>query len=184
MTDEARDDSSSTRVRRHKRGLLFLFVGAGLLGALIVVPAAVAGGRMMGSFAGGHCWGGDEELTQEVVRDRMGFAADRVLGRIDATDEQVAQVDTLLDELAPVLMQQRLEGQDLHEELAAALTADEVDADELERLRLGMLAHVDEASSLATDVLVSLSGILTVEQRAELLELGRRFHGGPPHGPR
>ena len=184
MTDEGRTDRRHTPDPRRRRGLLFLFVAAGLLGALIVVPAAMAGGRMMAGFGPGHCWRGGEEPTQETVRDHMGLAADRLLGRVDATDDQVAQVDVLLDELVPVMFEQRLEGKDMHEELEAALTAEEVDAEELERLRLQMLAHIDEASALATDALVSLSDILTAEQRTELLEIGRRFHGGAHHGPR
>lgn len=178
MTDDTRSDATCTHPHRRKHGLLFLFLAAGLLGALIVVPAAVAGGRAMGHFAGGPCWRGDGELTQEDVRDHMGFAADRMLRRVDTTDEQTAQVDALLDGLAPALLEQRLADQDLHEEIAAALTAEQVDAGELERLRAELMVHVNDGSTLVTDALVTLADILTPEQRAELLEIGRRMHGG------
>lgn len=176
-TDTA-DTKTTTRDRRRKRGLIFGFIAAALLGALVLVPAAIAGGRAMGHFGPGHCWKGDGEISQEVVRDRMGFAADRALSRVDATDEQVAQVDAVLDGLAPALFEQGQEGRDLHEELAAALTAQEVDEEELERLRLEFLAHLDEGSAIVHSALVDVADILTPEQRVELLEIGRKLHGG------
>ncbi len=170
-------DESTTPSPRRRRGFLYFLAGAGLMAALLVVPAAIAGGRAMGHFGAPPCFRGDGELTEDVIRDRMGFVVDRALSRVDATDDQVAQVDAVLDGLAPTVFAHRLEGLDLHEELAAALTAEQVDEQELERLRAEFVAHVDEGSALFTAALADTADILTPEQRAELLEIGRRMHG-------
>jgi periplasmic protein CpxP/Spy len=178
---DSNDNARCTRrhARRRRGGLLALFLVAGVLGALLIVPAAIAGGRMAAGM--GHCgprgWHGDAEVTEEGVRDHLGFAADRMLSRVDATDDQRDQVDAILDDLAPALLAQKLDGEGLHEQLKTALTAEVVDAEALEGLRVDGLAHADETSALVLDSVVAIGQVLTPEQRGELVELAERFHG-------
>lgn len=186
MTETQTTTSQSNRTSRlHRRHGPVLVLGIlGILGAFLVVPAAIAAGRAMGGGCGMHGmlgmhgprWGG--EPTAEGIREHMGFVADRVLLRTGASDDQVGQVDAILDDLAPALLEQRLAGRDLHRQVAAALAAEQVDEAELERLRKEMLAHIDEASQIVVPALADLASVLTAGQRGELAEIGRCLHGG------
>jgi len=180
--DSPSSDPKSSRRRR--RGLIGFFALAGLAGALLVVPVAMAGARGFTNHGFGHCARGDAPLTETSVRERMAFGAARVLGHLDATDEQRAEVDAILDELAPQVVLRRAEGAELHSELQAVLAAEEIDADALEALRVEFLVHVDETSAGALGVLVELADVLTAEQRATMIDRASKLGFGPgAHGP-
>ena len=146
-----------------------------LLAAVVTVPLAMAAGPKAAFGHHGCHRGGD--VTEEAMRDRMDLGATFVLGKIDATAEQRAEVDVILDELAPELFAMRAEGAELRGALHDAIGGETIDAEQLEQLRQQGLEHADEASRLVLGAVVELAEVLTPEQRAELIEKAEAFHG-------
>lgn len=147
--------------------------------ALLALPYAVAGtARGVANQAGwGHCdRGASADLTEASVRERMSLGATFVLSRVDATDEQTAAIDAILDELAPEAFALKVDGTELRTEIKDALIEGDVDPVALEAFRLEGLAHADEASKLMVEAFVQLAEVLTPEQRAELAAEATRMH--------
>ncbi len=154
---------------------IFSIVGLSLV-ALIAVPlVAVASG--VGPKGFGHCHRGGEPTTEAELRDRMDRGATFVLNRTsDVTDEQRAEIDAILDAVAPEAWALKSEGKDLREAVREAVTGETIDADALEAFRAEGLEHADEASKLLVETFVEIAEVLTPEQRAELAEQAQKFH--------
>lgn len=167
MSDFDNNNSSAgaqTPRKPGRRKLVIGLVGA-LLATLLIVPFAMAGKR----------WG-SRDLSPEQIRDRVDRVSDRVLSKLDASDEQRTEVDTLVDQLLPGMIGFKAEGRALKAKFRTALTADTIDAQELENLRQEGLALADRASAKALGAVISLAEILTPEQRAELQALLQEKH--------
>jgi Spy/CpxP family protein refolding chaperone len=134
--------------------------GLALLGAAAATAAARVGGGMP------FCHGDKEDH-----RAHMEFVANRMLNKVDATDEQKEEIDAILDEAFETVDEKRAEHEAKHEELKAILTAETIDREALEELRGEALAHFDEGSAMFLDVIVEVSEVLTVEQREQLAEM-------------
>lgn len=142
-----------------------------LLAGLVTVPFAVA--------AAGHGWQGschDAPRSAEELRAHMDKGADRLLGHVDATDDQRAQVDVVLDGLAPKLFDLKAEKDALHEDAVAVLGAPTVDRAALEEVRQDGLALADTASKELVDAIAQVAAILAPDQRTQLLEDAERWH--------
>jgi len=142
-----------------------------LLAALAVVGL---GALALPAFAGagGHSWGKSchrGEVTAESANARVAFAVERLSSRIDATDEQTAAIEAAVEDVPAQFLEHRATAKELRAEFQAALSAKEVDAAEIERLRASMLAEADAGSRLMADVIVELADVLTPEQREQLL---------------
>lgn len=156
---------------RHRRGWrAFRFLA--FVGLLVGVPLAVANAA---GFGGGHC---DKAsvTSSEALRERMDRPTSWLLHKVDATDEQAARVDAVLDETAPALFALKDEQVALKDRLHTALAAPAVDAAEVERIRQDGLGLAEEASGVLVDALVDIANVLDAEQRAELLKLADRKH--------
>lgn len=103
---------------------------------------------------------------------------ERVLEEIEATPEQEDKIFAIIDatraEVRPVMRDFR----DTREDLAEILGAATVDPAAIEKLRAERVAALDGASRTVTSAMVEVAGVLTAEQRAELLKLLEE------HGPR
>ena len=62
--------------------------------------------------------------------------------------------------------------------MVAELAKPQIDRAAIERLRQDGLALADEASKIAIDGVADVGDVLTPEQRKDLIDLGRRLHGG------
>ncbi len=163
------------RVHMATRRTLVL-AAAGL--ALLTAPFAIAGAGMRGMHHG-------PPATAEEAVERATTAVDFMLYRLDATPEQRAAIEAIVEDAVPGIHGLHEEGDDLRERFHEALKSGSSRA-ELEKLRLEGLELVDEGSALALDNLVLARDVLTPEQRAELEQLhdehGPRHHmGGPGH---
>jgi len=160
---------------RRRGGFFRRIFGATLfLGFLVGVPLAVAHAAGVGGCGPFHH---DAPKSAEELREHMGKGAGYMLDKVDATDAQTAQVDAVLDRVAPQLWDLKDDHDALRQDFRAALTAPEVNADEVETLRKEGLALADEASKIAVGGIVDVARALTPEQRTELADAAAKFHG-------
>jgi hypothetical protein len=136
-------------------------LGWGLGAILVVATAATACGR-------GH-WRSHAELSDAELRERIEDGVEHVLGRVDATDEQVADVTQILATALPDLRAMREERKALVQKLQIALRKQDVNHAELEALRLEAMGLVDRASARGTRALADVAAELDATQRAELI---------------
>lgn len=148
----------SSRRRRHGRTLL---IGAAVLGLAGAGLAWAAVQRPLASLR--HFGGGAMKLHAE-------FMVDRALKQVDATDEQRREVEAIVGRLFERHKARRAEHQGMHDELAAALTAEKVDRARLESLRARHLAQAEACSREIAAAVADAADVLTVEQRRALLE--------------
>lgn len=147
---------------------------AGVVTAVIVLGGAgyMATASPHGGFCrigGGH-WGHHSEWTEEDMKDHSEFFVKRFAKKIDATDEQKAAIQKTVDEAIPRMLELRAKKKEVHKNLHAALSAEKVDKAKLEQARKDGVKLADEMSKIVLDSTVSLSDILTAEQRKELVE--------------
>ena len=169
-SEDVRSQEGTGRSRKFWVGLvLTVLVGSVLAGGAIVSTQAAGwphAGRHRGHF--GH----DPELT----RERAEFAASWVLSRIDASDEQQEQVKAILgrsvDELASLAEQHRQN----REAWVAELAKPTIDRAALQQLRQNGIETVDAATVRLVEALADAAEVLTLEQRAQLIEMAERFH--------
>jgi len=159
------------RPRRRRMWPIVLIVGLIAVGAF-AIPRAWA---VMGP-GWGHHGGCRGELTQETLDRHMDMASNLVLSAIDATDDQRVEVEAVLDGVAPETLRLHEEAEALKEALHDALSADELDTDEIERLRSESVALFDRGTNLALETFVELHDVLTPEQRAQIRDLIEEHH--------
>lgn len=163
-------DRPTARTQRRRA----LLVGIPLLALGAATTVAVAGPR--GGFSeagwrGHHGCKGEQVASAAELRQHMDRGASWILGRVDATEAQEAEVSAILDEVAEPAFSLKREGQELRGEVHASLSGGQVDAEALEEVRQEGLDLADRASALALDTFVDLAAVLTPEQRSELAEL-------------
>ncbi len=137
---------------------------------LVLVGGAVATAAARGG-PGMFCHG-----DRDDHRAHAEFMVNRMLTKVDATDEQKDQIDGILDS-AFEEFEALHEGKEEHkEQLKEVLSAETIDREALQELRTEALEHMDEASALFTDVIADVSEVLTAEQRQELIEMIEERH--------
>lgn len=157
------DQGNSTRAKRRLPTVLLAGTVA-VIGALTVATAQ-AQDRMggWGPFHGGR------------FADR---GIERVLDRVDATDEQQAAIREILatarEDIQPVTEDIR----ETRSELARLLRAETIDEAAVEDLRESAIGLADSVSARAVTALVDAAEVLTPEQRATLLDQGPGFGRG------
>ena len=142
--------------RRFWRGA---FLGA-------VVPLAATG-----------CHRGHHDGSESEMREHAHDVAELVLEHVDASTEQEARIEQLIDPLVPDLVALRPERQALVAELQAVLGAPAIDPLRVEELRKKALALADRASARAAQALVDAAQVLDQGQRAKLIRHWQRRHG-------
>jgi len=161
------------RLKRH--GVAFgLVVGGviGVLGVLLVgsvfssTAIAAAGRHGFGLLHGRH--------GRELIPEHVDFAAEYVLRRLNASEEQQARVKAILQDSVSGLKGLREEHLANREILFDALSGATVDADRIEASRKAQMALVEEASKRIATTIVEVARTLTPSQRAELVSHIRR----------
>lgn len=151
-----------------------------------LVGLGAAGGALttVAMDAGAHGWGhgfrhhGRGHMTSpEHAIERVQYASAWVLGRVDATDEQRAQVDAILAEAVNDLFPLRDEHLSHRRDLIAELARPELDRTALERIRTAELALADQATARLLDTTMAVAEVLDPEQRQQLVEkMAKRRH--------
>ena len=142
--------------RRFWRGA---FLGA-------VVPLAATG-----------CHRGHHDGSEADMREHAHDVAELVLEHVDASTEQEARIEQILDSLVPDLVALRPERQALVAELQEVLGAPDVDPVKVEEIRKKALALADRASARAAQALSEAAQVLDQGQRAKLIRHWQRRHG-------
>jgi protein CpxP len=146
--------TNDTKTKSNRRwGVLLALPLAGAL----TVPAVSA-------FAGqGFHRGGAGQMGE--------FAGPRMARRLDAvgaSDAQKAQIKSTWENLRPQLKAVREERVKLRQDLRKALTAQTIDAGQVEKLRKQQIALDDKASAIISQGMVASAQVLTPEQRQKL----------------
>jgi len=191
---------TSQDTKKPSGGHRWLWAGGGLLAGVTVLAAvaAIAAPRVMAFHSGGHGFRahplaarfalghgvgrpGMATLLEDpaAAKEHIATVSDFVLRSVSATDEQKQKTkqitDRLVDQVRPLVERHRA----LHEAMVAELAKPEIDRAAIEKLRQDGMALADEASRIALSGVEDIADVLTPEQRKELIELGRRLHGGP-----
>lgn len=135
-------------VRRIAAALMLALAGGFVANAL-----AATGG------AGGHAIGGGP---------LMGGMLPRMLDRVNATPEQRAQIQQIIDRNAAERQAQREARREMREQAMALFSQPTVDANAVEALRQKQMALADAASKRMTASMLEISRVLTPEQRAQI----------------
>lgn len=113
----------------------------------------------------------------EAMLDHARFAADRILDRIDATEEQRSEVLEIIDAAAFDLVALAPDRRALHEHVVREFTAETVDRAALEQLRADHVARMEAVSRRLVEAAADVADVLSQEQRQEVATLAERFHG-------
>ena len=156
-----------------------------LMGLLVALASTVAlsawahtGG---GQAAHGGMWGGNPQRMQ------------RLLSRIDATDDQKARIQQIMQKAVSDMAGQAELRRTLRDKAQAIFAAPAVDANAAEQLRQQMLAQHDQNSRRMMAAMLEVSQVLTPAQRSQIAQHmqkhkgfhaeGRRGHHGRAVGP-
>jgi periplasmic protein CpxP/Spy len=162
-----------------RRFLLGLVTG-GLLGALLAggiieYSSAIAGpGFLPRPGHGGFCGRGPRD--PQAVRERVDFASDWILGRINASEDQRRRIKGILGETMADLFPLGEQHQQNRQAMMEILVQPTVDRDALSRLRQSEIGLAEGASTRLLEAVAAAAEILTVEQRQELANLASRLH--------
>lgn len=147
------------------------------LGGTAIMASSWAGQSGWYRHAGYHHWGhhGGGMRDPEMARERAAFAVDRILSKVDATEEQKVQVNervsVAIDDLFALSDQHRQN----REAFVTTLISPNVDRDALDSIRQAELQLADQASTQVVDALAQIAEVLTPEQRSQLAEMSQKF---------
>ncbi len=147
--------------------------GATATRALVVVIAA---GALLAPGISGASRGW-RHRDPEAMKQHVSMAADWLLYKVDATDEQKSKVTAILERTIDDLQAFHPEHGELHTQVKSLLTAEAIDRDAIERLRSEHLERFDRASKRISAALADVAEVLTPAQRLELADLAESFHG-------
>lgn len=108
--------------------------------------------------------------TPEEFREGFNKATQRVLKKVDATEDQKARIKPIADDLAMALSGFREEHKAIRSRFVKALEAEKVDPAEVEKIRVDGLALADKATAKMAEAIVKASDILSPAQRRKLTD--------------
>ena len=156
-------------INRRKLGIGVAVVG--LVGAMFA-GCGHRGGR-------GHSWfhsHGDRLESAEKAREHVGEAAEWMLGKVDATEQQTAEVQRILDGSVEPMMELARQHRGHREALIEILSAPEIDRKRLEEIRLEEMQVADAASRRLLETFADAADVLSPKQRRGLAKRASRHH--------
>lgn len=110
------------------------------------------------------------DLSAEELISRLDRGAMWLLWKVDATGEQEAKVRNVLKGLTPDVAELQARHKVLKMKFATALAEDQINQDELARLRTAGLDLTDRVFDRSFDAMIQAAAVLTPEQRKKLAE--------------
>ncbi len=99
-----------------------------------------------------------------------------LLGEIDATEAQRSEITAILDAAHEQVGANHPDPEEHHAQVRALLTAETIDREAMEAMRVEAIDHMDAGSQLLVETLADVAEVLSVEQRQQVAELvERRF---------
>ena len=143
---------------------------------MLALPLLLGGVTYNAAYAHGGGPGGPGGHGA-FMHERMQARMDRILTDVGASDAQKAQVKAIWVGLAPQLKAAHQEHKQLREQIEQAISAPNIDAAAIEKLRQQSVQSIDRTSTLVTQGMVSTARVLTPEQRQKAVaELHRHPH--------
>ena len=127
---------------------------------------------------GGHTRGERPDIDE--IKEHATEGVEHLMWRLDGTDEQTERLQTIVLDAIDELALAHGPREDVRAELSALLTAETIDRDAMEALRVKHLDRADRMSGIVTARLADALEVLTPEQRQkvdERLAKHRRRHG-------
>jgi uncharacterized membrane protein len=163
-----------------RRGFVSGMVTGGLLGVLLAggiagYAKAVAGpGFFPRPGHGSFCGRGVHD--PQAVRERVDFATDWVLSRINASEEQRQRIKGIVRDAMAELQPLGARHRENREAMIQVLLQPTVDRAALETIRHSEMELAEAASARLVEAVASTAELLTVEQRQELANLAHKLH--------
>jgi Spy/CpxP family protein refolding chaperone len=146
-----------------------------LLAASLSALLLVGTGLMISSARAAGPAGGDA-AAEGMPMHRM----HKILDKVGATQSQRDQIRAIWSGLRPQLKAERINHQNIRQQMIAALTAPQINAGDVEKLRKQSMASADKLSALITQGMVGSAQVLTPDQRKlaqeEIAKEGGRHH--------
>jgi Spy/CpxP family protein refolding chaperone len=105
-----------------------------------------------------------------------GMMGERMFDQVGVSAEQKAKIRDIMKAAHTDVEARRAEGRQLHQAMAAALAAPQVDAAAAEAVRQKLQAQRDAVSKRHLQAMLDVSAVLTPEQRQKLSERMRARH--------
>lgn len=161
-------------MKMHRRHARFALAGLALSGVMAGAALAAPGGPGMhgpgAMMAQGPMGGPSGSGGPGGPGGMFGGMMTRLLDRVNATPEQRAQVQQIMQANAAELRSQHETGRALREQAMALFAQPTVDAAALEALRQKQLALHDAASKRMSTAMLEISRVLTPEQRKQIAD--------------
>ena len=167
--------SGNRRARSWIMALALALVGVGAVGGSLVTMVTDAGAHGGGRHGRGMYGHGPETAAQAI--ERVQHVSARVLGAVDATDDQRERIDAIVDAAVTDIFALHTEHRDHRSDWIAELTRPAIDRNALERVRAAELALAEQASTRALDATVAIAQVLDADQRQRLVgKFADRWH--------
>ena len=142
--------------------------------AFIAVVGLTSGALAWGGGNHAHAWHGGHHSARhfdaERMRERVGFGIEYGLRKLDATTEQQDQILLITDAAIDDLIRLHEAHPKPHAELQSLISAETLDRQGLEALRMSQLTMIDQFSRRLLEAATDSLAVLTQEQRQKLLE--------------
>jgi Spy/CpxP family protein refolding chaperone len=185
MDSQDNSTSNSTNhakatARPHHRGRHALWL---LLAVPVALGAGVCAARAHAADAGfgfgpGGFGGADTPEQHHAFMERR---LDKGLDMLKASDSQRTAVRAIFERMFTEMRPVHQEHKRLHDEIASAFAATTIDRVAIEKLRIQVMALVDQGSQIFSKALLDAGEVLTAEQRQSLVKHLQDMHGRRHH---
>lgn len=138
------------------------------------IVIAVAGLLTMFHYSDGsmrhHHHGKHTVQSPSDVKGRMVKKTERVLKKVNATSEQRARVNEIIDGLVPDIVEFQKEREELKIRIVKALERGDTPPEDLEQIRALSVSLAEKAINRSFEAILAVSDVLTPDQRKEFLK--------------